>query len=89
VIPVFSGGREPSSSLRLLPNGGGFLLQRRGRAQEVQRMTPEEDAVLRTTKEIIIKFIEAGKVSPTSFEKTFKDVNEVIRGSVRSGEAPA
>lgn len=46
-------------------------------------MTPEEDAVLRTTKEIIIKFIEAGKVSPTSFEKIFKEVNEVIRGSVK------
>ncbi|MFH0810400.1 MAG: hypothetical protein V2A77_08045 [Pseudomonadota bacterium] len=48
-------------------------------------MTPEEDAVLRATKEIMIKFIEAGKVSPATFEKTFKEVNEVIRTSVRGG----
>jgi hypothetical protein len=46
-------------------------------------MTPEEDAVLRTTKEIIIKFIEAGKVSPATFEKTFKDVNDAIRACVK------
>lgn len=46
-------------------------------------MTPDEDAVLRTTKEIIIKFIEAGKVSPTSFEKSFKDVFEVVRGCLK------
>ena len=47
-------------------------------------MTPEDDAVLRTAKEIVIKFIEAGKVSPTTFEKSFKDVFEVVRACVRS-----
>jgi hypothetical protein len=46
-------------------------------------MTPAEDAVLKTTKEIIIKFIEAGKVSPTSFGKAFREVNEVVRSCVR------
>jgi len=51
-------------------------------------VTPDEDAVMRTAKEIIIKFIEAGKVSPTTFDKIFKDVTrsvsealaEVVRG---------
>jgi len=50
-------------------------------------MTPEEDAVLRTTKEVIIKFIEAGKVSPTSFEKVFRDIFQAVRGCV-GGEPP-
>lgn len=49
-------------------------------------MTPEDDAVLRTTKEIVIKFIEAGKVSPTSFEKAFREVYEVVQRSVKGSQ---
>ena len=33
-----------------------------------------DEQILRAAKEIVVKFIEGGRISPTSFEQTFKDV---------------
>ena len=42
--------------------------------------------ILKITKEIVVKFIEAGRISPTSVPETFrnvyKTVQETVNGSV-------
>lgn len=43
------------------------------------RLTPLEEITLRTTKEIVIKFIEMGRCSPASFEEVFTQVYNVIK----------
>lgn len=43
------------------------------------RLTPLEEITLRTTKEIVIKFIEMGRCSPASFEEVFTLVFNVIK----------
>jgi hypothetical protein len=46
-----------------------------------------DEQVLRASKEIIVKFIEVGKVSPTSFAGAFKDIYTAIDETVK-GAAP-
>lgn len=41
-----------------------------------------EDQVLRASKEIVVKFIEVGRLSPTTFAETFKIVYHTIDETV-------
>jgi len=53
-------------------------------------MASIDEQVLRAAKEIVVKFIESGRVSPTGFSETFKDiystVEETVKGSKESKE---
>lgn len=42
-----------------------------------------EEQLLRASKEIIVKFIEVGRLSPTNFAETFKSVYHAIEETVR------
>jgi hypothetical protein len=37
-----------------------------------------EEHILRASKEIVVKFIEVGRLSPTNFAETFKTVYQAI-----------
>ena len=39
--------------------------------------------VLRASKEIAVKFIEVGRLSPSNFAETFKTIYDAIDGTVR------
>ena len=41
-----------------------------------------DEQILRTAKEIIVKFIETGRVSPTAFPETFKTVYNAVHETV-------
>jgi hypothetical protein len=43
-----------------------------------------DDAILKVTKEIIVKFIETGRLTPSSFDETFKDVFNTVKHTVLS-----
>ncbi len=53
-----------------------------------------EEQVLRASKEIAVKFIEVGRLSPTGFADTFKtiyqSIDETVRGNMSEDtpEAP-
>ena len=53
-------------------------------------MKKESELVLKVTKEIVVKFIEMGQLSVTSFEKVFKEVHftvsEALKGTSESGK---
>lgn len=48
--------------------------------------TSVDDQILRTTKEIVVKFIEVGRVSPTNFHDVFKKVYATVKLSVVGNE---
>jgi len=50
-------------------------------------MTSIEEQILRATKEIVVKFIEVGRISPTSFNESFKNIYRAISESVHSDES--
>ena len=49
-------------------------------------MASMDEQILRTTKEIVVKFIEGGRLSPTAFHDAFKGiyntVHKTVKGSV-------
>jgi hypothetical protein len=52
-------------------------------------MASIDEQILRTTKEIVVKFIEAGRISPAGFHETFKTIYQSVQETVKgSQEAP-
>ena len=37
-----------------------------------------DEQILRATKEIVVKFIEAGRISPSGFHETFKNIYSTV-----------
>jgi hypothetical protein len=54
-------------------------------------MSSIDEQILRTAKEIVVKFIETGRVSPTGFHETFRSiyhtVESAVKGSAETHEA--
>lgn len=46
-------------------------------------MGANEDQVLRTAKEVAVKFIEIGRISPANFPESFQMIYETINAQVR------
>lgn len=46
-------------------------------------MASMDEQILRAAKEIVVKFIETGRVSPTSFPEAFKSVYETLQTTVQ------
>jgi len=48
-------------------------------------MKPASDeAILKVAKEIVVKFIEVGQLSPAKFGEIFADVYQTVKKTVRS-----
>jgi len=43
-----------------------------------------DEQILRASKEIVVKFIEVGRLSPTNFAETFRSVYQAIDETVRA-----
>lgn len=41
-----------------------------------------DEQVIKVTKEIVAKFIEVGRVSPASFDETFKNVYRSVKEAI-------
>ncbi len=46
------------------------------------RLTGDDEIILRAAKEVVIKFIETGRISPTSFEENFQKIYSSIKNTV-------
>jgi hypothetical protein len=42
-----------------------------------------DEQILRATKEIVVKFIEAGRISPSGFPETFKNIYRTVEKTTR------
>ena len=43
-----------------------------------------DEAILKVTKEIVVKFIEVGRLSPANLGETFQGIYKAVRETVRS-----
>jgi len=48
------------------------------------RQEVTDEAIFKVTKEIVVKFIEVGRLTPSSFDQTFERVYRAIERTVRS-----
>ena len=46
-------------------------------------LSPRDELLLKAAKEIVVKFIEVGRVSPASFNDTFNLVIDTLRQSLK------
>ncbi|MFC1863511.1 conjugal transfer protein TraB [Thermodesulfobacteriota bacterium] len=46
-------------------------------------MRQEDELVLKVTKEVVIKFIEIGRLSVNSFDEVFKQIHETVYESLQ------
>jgi len=49
-------------------------------------MASIDEQVLRAAKEIVVKFIEGGRVSPAGFSETFKDIYSTVEETVKGSK---
>ncbi len=47
-----------------------------------------DEQILRASKEVVVKFIEVGRLSPTGFTETFRTVFRAIDETVKASRAP-
>jgi hypothetical protein len=52
-------------------------------------MSNLDEQILRTVKEIMVKFIETGRISPSGFSETFKNVYQTVVETVKSPGQPS
>ena len=52
-------------------------------------MASIDEQVLRATKEIVVKFIEGGRISPAGFTDSFKSIYRTVHDTVRAGADPS
>ena len=45
-------------------------------------MRQEDELALRVSKEIVIKFIEVGRLSLNNFDEVFKQIYDTVRGAL-------
>jgi len=50
---------------------------------ETASVPAREELVLKVAKEIVVKFIEVGRLTPTTFPDTFKMVIDAVRQSLK------
>ena len=59
------------------------LLPRRGFSEEISVMKQEDELAIKVTKEIVIKFIEVGRLSLNTFDETFRQVHSTVLESLK------
>ena len=48
------------------------------------KKTPVDEQVLRASKEIVVKFIEVGRISPSNFPEMFTSIYQAINAAVNT-----
>jgi len=49
-------------------------------------MSNQDEQILRTVKEIVVKFIETGRISPSGFGESFKAIYQAVAETVKGSD---
>jgi len=52
-------------------------------------MASIDEQILRATKEIVVKFIEGGRISPAGFHDAFTGIYKTVQTSVKASTEPS
>ncbi len=50
----------------------------------MQQKQLSEELVLKISKEIVVKFIEMGRVTPANFDTTFRNIHQTIQATTQA-----
>jgi hypothetical protein len=57
--------------------------QTSGHKKETVKMASMDEQILRATKEIVVKFIEGGRISPAGFPDFFKNIYQTVHDTAK------
>lgn len=52
-------------------------------------MASIDEQILKTAKEVVIKFIECGRLSPSGFAEAFQNIYRTVEDTVKAGRPAA
>jgi len=53
----------------------------------MRKIANQDEQILRASKEIVVKFIETGRLSPTGFPEAFKSIYRTVNDTVKQATA--
>lgn len=68
------------------PNSRGFFVH--ANLNGAACMHPDDEKVLKIAKEIVVKFIEIGRVSPGNFDQQFRSIFWTLKNTIVSAQIP-
>jgi predicted transcriptional regulator len=54
----------------------------------IMAMASMDEQILKATKEIVVKFIETGRLSPTAFPEVFQNIYQTVAATVAAASPP-
>ena len=84
---LFSGvpkSEIPAPCVRIVDAKAGFMRPRNRR----NTMKKENELAIKVTKEIVVKFIEAGRLSVSSFQEVWHDIHQTVSHSMKETKKP-
>jgi hypothetical protein len=60
--------------------------QTSGHKKETVKMASMDEQILRATKEIVVKFIEGGRISPSGFRSEFIKIYNTVEETVKASK---
>jgi hypothetical protein len=59
--------------------------ERKSDGSSIRRDCINEESILKVSKEVAIKFIEMGRITPSTFDETFRKIHSTIKETVHKG----
>ena len=56
-----------------------------GLERGIKQMKPEEEMILKVAKEVVIKYIEIGRLPLANFDEAFRSIHKTVQETVRPG----
>jgi len=68
----------------IITNRHGMSTSQKSPHTQNRSQTVTDEAILKISKEIVVKFIEMGKITPAGFELNFQNIYSTIDKTVRN-----
>jgi hypothetical protein len=59
------------------------MTDNQNRPTECNSRPVSDETIFKVSKEIVVKFIEVGRLTPANFDATFRQVYETVKSTVR------
>lgn len=59
--------------------------ERKNEGASIKKDFIHEESILKVSKEVAIKFIEMGRITPSTFDETFRKIHTTIKETVQKG----
>lgn len=82
-------GLLPAAEASFISSGATMTAERKFAGAPAKREYINEESILKVSKEVAIKFIEMGRITPSSFDETFKKIHATIKETVEKGHTDA